>query len=495
MTAQSYSIPAPTGGWNARDPLDLMAENDAVRLVNAFPDVSKVRSRKGFTSHQSATSNAIQTLVEYAEMDGTRALLGASNGHIYDYTTASSPSSLGSGFTNNKWQTATYLNIIVFVNGTDQPQQYNGTSLSAATYTGIADDSVLIQASVYKNRLYFVEKNSTSIWYGGAASVTGAVTKLDIGDVLKLGGRIYYAGSVTHDTGSGLQDLFCIITDKGEVITYSGTNPSDWAISGRYFIPAPLGEYRCAFDLYGDLAILTENGVFPLSAILTGSTVLDSQAITNKIQGAFTSAAKLYGSNFGWHGFVCPRSKWLIINVPLVAGSTSHQYCMNLLTGAWCKFTGMNANCFAMLSEEPYFATASGAVFKADNGTSDNGAAIEVDIKQAFNYFQNRSNIKQFLMSKPILTASGSIEFQIGFDVDNQDATVGYSTVGVEAEAGASWGDAWGSEWAGGNIDISNWYSVHGLGRSGALKFKANLTNVSFDLTASHVTYKVGGFL
>ena len=496
MDALSYSIPAPTGGWNDRDELDLMPEQDAVRLVNAFPDVNKVSSRNGFSSHNTSDAE-VQTLVEYAQYDGTRKIIGADDGDVRDYTTASSPTTLGTGFTNNKWQTATYLNQIVFVNGADQPQKYDGTTFGNATYTGIADDSVLINVSVYKNRLYFIEKESTSIWYGGAASVTGALTELDIGDVLKLGGKLLYAGSVSQDTGSGLQDIFAIITDKGEVVIYNGTNPgnADWTISGRFYIPAPLGAERCAFNLYGDLGIITEAGVFSLSSIMSSGAVVYNSAITDKIQNAFNNAAKLYGSNFGWQGIVIPRSKWLLINIP-VSSSQSHQYVMNLLNGSWCKFTGMNAKCWGMLSEVPYFGTTT-AVLKADSGKNDNGAAINVDIKQAFNYFENRQNTKQFLLCKPVITANGAIQLELGLAVDNQDTTTGYSTIGAEATSGGKWNTfKWNTtKWAGGRVDISNWDSIFGLGRSAAVKLKSSLTNVQFDFTATHITYKVGGIL
>lgn len=496
MDSLSYSIPAPTGGWNDRDELDLMAENDAVRLVNAFPDVNKVSTRKGFASHNDSDAE-VQTLVEYAQYDGTRKLIGADDGDVRDYTSASSPSTLGTGFTNNKWQTATYLNQIVFVNGSDQPQKYDGTTFGAASYTGISDDSVLINISVYKNRLYFVEKDSTSIWYGGVASITGALTELDIGDVLKLGGKVLYAGSVSQDTGDGLQDIFAIVTDKGEVVTYTGDNAgaSNWTIAGRFYIPAPLGGSRCAFDLYGDLGIITETGVFSLSSIIRSGSVVYNSAMTDKIQNAFNNAAKLYGSNFGWQGIVIPRSKWLLINIP-VSSSISHQYVMNLLNGSWCKFTGMNAKCWGMLSEEPYFGTTAN-VLKADSGKNDNGAAIEVDIKQAFNYFQNRQNIKQFLLCRPIISASGGVQFELGLDVDNQDATTGYSTVGVEATSGGKWNTfKWNTtKWAGGRVDISTWNTVFGLGRSVAVKIKSSITNVNFSLTTTHITYKVGGIL
>jgi len=43
------SLPAPVGGWNARDSLANMESTDAVILDNLFPTVSSVNLRGGYT--------------------------------------------------------------------------------------------------------------------------------------------------------------------------------------------------------------------------------------------------------------------------------------------------------------------------------------------------------------------------------------------------------------------------------------------------------------
>lgn len=49
MTAQA--IPAPIGGWNARDALDAMPPTDAIKLVNWIPRAGFVQSRGGYAVH------------------------------------------------------------------------------------------------------------------------------------------------------------------------------------------------------------------------------------------------------------------------------------------------------------------------------------------------------------------------------------------------------------------------------------------------------------
>lgn len=57
MTA--VAIPAPVGGWNARDALDKMPETDAVKLVNWIPRGSYVQSRGGYGVHGSGLGGPV----------------------------------------------------------------------------------------------------------------------------------------------------------------------------------------------------------------------------------------------------------------------------------------------------------------------------------------------------------------------------------------------------------------------------------------------------
>ena len=47
QVSESFSLPAPVGGWNARDSAANMSELDATILVNWFPETTDIRVRKG----------------------------------------------------------------------------------------------------------------------------------------------------------------------------------------------------------------------------------------------------------------------------------------------------------------------------------------------------------------------------------------------------------------------------------------------------------------
>ena len=62
-TAKTASVPAPIGGWNARDSLANMSPTDAVQLVNWYPTPTDVTMRKGYTVSSILTTSAgVQTI-------------------------------------------------------------------------------------------------------------------------------------------------------------------------------------------------------------------------------------------------------------------------------------------------------------------------------------------------------------------------------------------------------------------------------------------------
>ena len=80
MVAQT--IPAPIGGWNRRDALDVMPPQDAVTLDNWFPGTGKVAVRRGYTQHATGLgSSNVDTIAEYSK-GTTKKLLAGANGYI-----------------------------------------------------------------------------------------------------------------------------------------------------------------------------------------------------------------------------------------------------------------------------------------------------------------------------------------------------------------------------------------------------------------------------
>ena len=94
------------------------------------------------------------------------------------------------------------------VNGTDTPQQFNGTSVSSLTVTGSGLTSTnLIGITVFKNRTFFWEDDSQDFWYSALNTLGGTVNKFPLSRVGDFGGKLISVGTV-QDVRSCVVKLF-----------------------------------------------------------------------------------------------------------------------------------------------------------------------------------------------------------------------------------------------------------------------------------------------
>lgn len=500
--ARGFSVPPPVGGLNARDALADMDPADALILDNFFPEPNYVSIRRGYTSHATDISGAITSLMEWAG-PSSRKLFAANASAIYEVTTAGVVGSADvSGLSNGKWQHAMQAtsggNFLVICNGADAVRTYNGSAWSIPTINNVTS-STLTNLCLHKRRLWFIQKDTTKAWYLAADAIAGDATGFDLGPLFQLGGKLRAIASWTRDGGSGPDDFLAFVSSLGEVAIYQGTDPSSastWAIVGVYRLGAPIGD-RSTIKTGGDIAIITVDGVVSLTRMLAlDRSVSARAAITDKISDIFKMSARTYGTNFGWQGIAYPRGNMAIFNVPQTEGAAQVQFVMNTLTGSWCRFTGLNAGCWALFNDELYFGGNNGVVWKADTGFQDNGSGITADIKTAFNYYKSRGQQKRFQMIRPIFSSNGSPGFLLDLNVDfaEDDPT---SSPTATAIAESLWDDAeWDVDvWNGGNPVTRSWTGVAGMGMCAAIRLRVVSDGASFILNSFDVTAEVGGIV
>jgi len=392
-----FMTSAPTGGWNAISALAEMPPTDAIVMDNLVPYATDVRSRDGYAVHTTPALTGAQTLVSYNA--STPKMLLAANGNIYDVTAAGAGTDKTSGlaaFANNKWIVNGFKNKLIFTNGADTPLEYDGTSVTQMSITGPTVTN--LQGSVtFKGRVYYWEKaagtNPQSFWYAAAGAYTGAVTKYDLTEFTK-GGYVAACANWTHDGGQGLDDHFVVIMSTGQVLVYAGSDPgdaTDWNLVGIYNIGEPIG-LRPVAQLGGDLIVLTKDGYIVLSAAIQDGRYSENSHYSFKISPAAARAAKDYGANYGWEGTLYTGGSLFVVNVPISA-TNSIQHVRNTTTGAWCRFTGLNATTWCVHAGGLYFAGADGKVYRY-RGSSDNAGYIPMRCTQAYSYMGSPHNKK-----------------------------------------------------------------------------------------------------
>lgn len=499
------SFPAPVLGWNDRDALADMKPAHAIHLENWFPRTTYCEVRGGRADHATGMTGNGKTLAVYNSLTGTNKMFCATASGVYNVSNAGAVGASVAARTDGKHQWVMYgdgtNNYLIMCNGVDKPLYFDNTSwvavdgASTPALTGVTT-TTLVAPFVFKGRLAFIQKNTLSFWYLAAGSAGGALTEFPLDGVCQRGGYLMSAASWTVDAGDGPDDRIAFVTSEGEVLVYAGTNPSsaaDWALVGVYYIGKPLGR-RCLTRLGGDLLVLCQAGVFPLSQAIQSATIDNRLALTNIIDNAFNQAALSYGSSFGWEAILYPTQNALLVNIPISEDGEHEQYVMNTITKAWCKFTEWDAETFAFFNGELYYAQGT-AVHKAWTGTSDDGADIVAYGKTAFNYFSTQGAQKRFNLFRPILVVNGNISFLTDIDVDFKDTDITgvaeYSTT-----SGAQWDvDNWDqANWASGMEVVREWTSPDEyMGYCAAGKIKTASGTLVIQWMSSDYIFEMGG--
>jgi len=582
--AVTASVPAPLGGWNARDSLAEMNPIDAVEMVNFFPTPTDILMRKGYSQHSGGFNGTADTVMNYAGPT-SQTLFAVANGVIYN-TATSTATSVYTGLSNSRFQHANFTNsagnpFLSAVNGQDPALLYNGTNwikvaatataqtistitrggtgnLTATLTTGSAhglvtgnqvtisgatesnyngtylitvtgpttftyvmatapaadatvvgsyvvvhgitgvDSSLFININVFKERLFYVEKNSMNVWYLNTKAVSGAASKLDFGSVAKMGGYIQAMGTWTIDAGQGVDDYAVFVTNMGEVIVYEGTDPSDvtkWALRGVWQLGSTFTR-RCFAKFGGDLLLITQEGLVPLASALQSSRLDPRVNLTDKIYGAFAQATTLYSSNFGWEIQYFAKANMLIVNIPTNIGF--EQYVMNNITKSWGRFTGVQATNFEIHNDNLYFG-GNGFVGKFWDTYADNGNVINATVQQAYNYFDSRGQNKRFTLVRPIfLTDNGlpSVFCAINTDFDTQ-SQLGQVSFNPTALSVGLWDvGTWDNNFWGGTLAVNkDWQGVSGIGYCASISLNVASKGIEVHWASTDFVMERGGVI
>jgi len=448
--APRQNIPSPIEGWNTRDSLSSMSPLEAITLDNWFPQTGSVRSRGGISEAATGFSGSVETVTSL-NAGSTTTRIAASGDKIYTWTVGGAGVQIGSGFSSARWQDVNFNGNLLMVSDSslDTPQRFTvATGLTSLTIvlkdgggTPIvgtdADDMNGI--NVFKNHVYLWSTDEGRFFVGLLNAIQGDFTEFDLSAVSDSGGSLIAMGTITRDGGAGADDLAAFIMSTGDVFIYNGDDPTsanDWVLEGVYKIPAPIS-VRGVQRFKGDLKIITEvDQVSLLEVISSGGLNIRP----SKLSGAFKDAVELYGNNYGWEVELFSGSDMLLFNIPVATNITYHQYVINTVTGAACRFKGWNARTFAVIDNDLFFGE-SGRIMQADTGTNDDSSPINIVSERAFTDFGSPSP-KSFLGLKEVIRSSATLNLTLGQSID----------FGVASAPSPQTSTASGTQW-----DTSQW--------------------------------------
>jgi len=377
----------------------------------------------------------------------------------------------------------------------------NATTVGTYTVSGITgvDSSTFINVNLFKNRLYFTQKDTLACWYLPVDSISGAASPLYFGGIARNGGYLQAMGTWTIDAGQGVDDYAVFVTSMGEVIVYNGTDPDiadAWALKGVWQLGQTFSR-RCFFKWAGDLLLLTQDGLVPLASALQSSRLDPRINLTDKIYYAVSQAATQFYALDGWQIQYFASENMLILSIPTSVGM--EQYVMNTITKSWSRFTGIQAYCWEVSGDNDMHFGGDGFVGKFYDTNSDAGTNIYATAQQAYSYFNSPGQLKRFTLVRPILQTDNGIPtvlcgISVDFDTTPLINQISFNPLinNIGRWDVATWD---GANWGGGLVTTKIWQGVNGIGFAGSVNMNVASQGIELHWASTDYVMEAGGVL
>ena len=383
--SQPYSFPAPVRGWIESENLANNSGLGASVLENWFPGQSTVRLRGG-AMRVANIGVPVQGLIPF-HASGVAKLFAASQTAVYDISGLvpdTIPEPVISGLANGAWSYVQFGTaggtFLLMVNGANSMRMFDGltwTTIGAGStpsVTGVETRN-LSQIWIHGARIWAVERGTLRAWYLPVNSMGGAANSFDLASVFRRGGSLAFGATWSGDSGDGMDDRCVFVSDLGEVAVYDGYDPGDlsgWSLIGRYDIGRPVGTQ--VMQAGGDLLISTVDGLIPMSAVVTKDpSALSMSAVTRPIEPSWRRAVA-QNETTAFQLLKWQREAMGIVGLPAAAGAET--FVVNLQTGAWSRWTGLDVQCLAMYRDLAYFGSRNGLIYLIEGRGDDDGEAF-----------------------------------------------------------------------------------------------------------------------
>lgn len=380
----------------------------------------------------------------------------------------------------------------------------NGTaSALVGAITGVST-SALSHVWVYRNRLYFVEKNTQRAWYLGVDSITGAASSISLNGIFQKGGYLLFGATWSLDAGDGIDDKSVFVSNLGEIAVFQGSYPggTDWSLVGRYDGAKPLGP-RGTMSAGGDLLIAGKAGLVAVSASITKDpAALALSSVTQTFADMWTDVA-VDRNSMPWEIAKWPERQIAIISTPVTsAGQTPQCFILNLETGAPAYYTGWSTRCLVQHEDIVYFGTNDGTIMEAEIGGDDNGSPYYCKFAGSWDHCGSEGVWKEFTSARAVFRATRPFNALISVSTDSEQS---FPTA-PDAAAGVA-----SSLWDEGLWDVALWdsdtevYSVTmdwtSLQASGTVVSpqiqitSGSTSSPDCEMVSFHLVYNEGAFL
>jgi hypothetical protein len=446
-----------------------------------------------------ATTSTAQTISSITHVGNVATLTTASAHGLVTNNYVNITGATASDYNGSYVITVTGANTFTYTMATTPAA--NATVVGSYTVLGITgvNSNTFINVNLFKNRLFFTQKDTLTCWYLDVNSIAGVAQPLYFGGIARNGGYLQAMGTWTIDAGQGADDYAVFVTSMGEIIQYYGTDPNTaatWVLKGVWQLGQTFTR-RCFFKWAGDLLLLTQDGLVPLASALQSSRLDPRINLTDKIYYPISLACTNFYANFGWQIQYYASENMLILSIPTDDGM--EQYVMHTITKSWARFTGIQAYCWEVSGDTDMHFGSNGCVGIFYSNLSDDGNNISATAQQAYSYFDSAGQLKRFMMVRPILQSTGGVAsvlcgLSVDFDTQSQLGAVSFNpaTQSVGVWDSSNWDQ---TLWSGGLITTKTWQGVTGLGFSGSINLNAVSRNIELHWASTDYVMEKGGVL
>jgi hypothetical protein len=527
QTAATTKYAAPVGGINAITNLSEMSFKDAIYSFNMVPSRYGMVTRNGYVEHcTNVGTGGVRTIIPYS---GTTILADklfacASDG-IYDVTTSSAAPTLKIAFGTvdptsgyGIWVIFTNLAGAKFICYTDESNGYYVYTESTDTWLKIALGAGATQISgvdpasfafvmIWKQRLWFVQKNTGTAWYLTVGALFGAATPFEFGNKFKYGGDLRAIYNWTVDGGVGVDDYLVALSGAGDVVVYQGTDPnvaSSFEQRGVYYIGSLPAYRRIAGTFGGELYLLSTYGLLPITKLLSGQTIMDRDIfVSDRITPVINIQMALSRNQIGWEVRFIPSQTVLLLSAPKQINQDYLQFAQGTDTKGWGIYRDLPYTTGDTWQGNLYIGDEDSRVLFSTGGLDEvtladpdtSGVEIEFSMLTSFQDLEapGGNKIAQFIRATFIGQAVPSYQAVARYDYNIIEPLV---TVPVVVPTGDVWDvGMWDSAIWGGDFVVSNALNgASGMGRSLAIAVRGS-SSVQTTLVKFDVTFTQGNVL
>jgi hypothetical protein len=522
-TARPAPIPAPVGGLNTVSSGLGLPPSDCVQAYNLIAAENGLRVRFGAqewcTGVTGDSDDTIRTLVPFTGGSSSK-LWAASNTGLWDVTDSGSsparvvtfPSSAGNaGYGVFCTVVSAGGHYLFFADEQNGLYRYAETGAAwtkvgfgggAGQIAGV-DPAHAAFVTVFKGRVWVVERDTDSAWYLPAGAIAGTAVKFSMGMAFRNGGTLLGLWNWTYDGGAGMDDSMVALSTNGDVLIYQGTDPGSsatFALRGTWYAGPPPAGRQVATSDGGELLLLTRQGVLPLSRLVVGGDVL-TQATTLKVANLINTLMSQRASSRGWSMIQHPEDAAFLLLVPQGPGDYALQLAQATASKGWFLWRDLDMSCAASWEKSLYYGTSDGRVCRntgyVDGVTlADPNAFTPID----WSLLTAASDLgsptqKQVGLIRPLIISEGiapnfSAEARFGYSLEELDP------VSLVAGAAEGWDSGVWDEavWAGASAPTQEVRGTTGMGSEVAISIRGVAVSRTV-LVGISVTYTSGGFL